>query len=176
MPEVVPDKDWGSLAAAVVLGSAQEGAGQPLLEFTRYLRQFCSGGFPEAYAEHVFSETLRSVANARSSKRNVRQTPVWGHGYTYEDSVHGVQDNRAFYAAMQEAVPWVWGSDGRNIAVAGHFGRPDPVGKAEVIAQWHEALPRMAEMTFIHPSVGPFSEEVKGPEMAQSILEMNWPD
>ena len=65
---------------------------------------------------------------------------------------------------------------GGPIGIAGHFGRPDPVGKAEVITQWHAALPRMAEMTFLHPGVGHFSEEVKGPEMAQSILEMNWSD
>ena len=51
----------------------------------------------------------------------------------------------------------------------------DPVGKAEVIAQWHQALARMAEMTFTYPDVGHSVEEVKGPEMARSILEMNWP-
>ena len=38
------------------------------------------------------------------------------------------------------------------------------------------ALPRMAEMAFIHPGVGHFSEEAKGPEMAQLVLAMNWPE
>ena len=172
IPDLVSDEDWGGLASAIILSPAQERQSK----FAQHLLQFRNNGFPEATEEYVFSEPFRSIPNARSSKRNVRQTPQWGHGYTYEDSVHGIQDNRAFYAAMQEAVPSEWGSEGRNIAVAGHFGRPDPVGKAEVIAQWHEALPLMAEMTFIHPGAGHFSEEVKGPEMAESILEMNWPE
>ena len=49
-----------------------------------------------------------------------------------------------------------------------------PGGQGGGHAQWHQALPRMTEMTFIHPDVGHFCQEVKGPEMAQSILEINW--
>ena len=65
------------------------------------------------------------------------------------------------------------GAPGVQHPGCGTLGAPDPVSKAEVIAQWHEALPRMAEMTFTYPDIGHFSE---GPEMARSILEMNWPD
>ncbi len=174
-PDRVPDEVWGGLAPAIILNSTSEGLNQTSATLARYFRQFRDNRFPEASAEYVFSEQFRSVANARSSKQNVRQTPVWGHGYTYEDSVHGLQDNNAFYDRMQQVVPREWGPDGRNIDASGHFGELDPVGKAEVIAQWHEALPQMAERTFTYPDVGHFVEEVKGPEMAQSILEMNWP-
>ena len=169
LPDQISDEDWGGLAAAIILSAKTD------VSIVQYLLQFRNHRFAEASEEYVFSEQFRSIANARSSKRNVRQTPVWGHGYTYEDSVHGAQDNNDFYDAMQEAVPREWGLAGRNIPAAGHFGAQDPVGKAEVIAQWHEALPRMAEMTFIYPDGGHFIEETRGPEMARSILEMNWP-
>ena len=176
MPDRVPDDVWGGLAAAIILSPTAERLNQTAAEFARYLVQFKYHRFDEASEEYVFSEQFRSTANARSSKRNVRQTPVWGHGYIYEEAVHGVHDNNAFYDAMQEVVSREWGPDGRNIDASGYFGELDPLGKTEVVAQWHEALPRMVERTFIYPDVGHFIEEVKGPEMAQSILEMNWPD
>ena len=175
-PDWVSDEDWGGLAAAIILNSTAEGLNQIATNLAQYILRFRSNRFAEASEEYVFSEQFRSIANTRSSKRNVRQTPVWGHGYTYEDSVHGVQDNNDFYDSMQEVVPREWGLAGRNIPAVGHFGALDPVGKAEVIAQWHEALPRMAGMTFTYPDIGHFIEETKGPEMAQSILEMNWPN
>ena len=174
-PDRISDEDWGGLAAAIILNSTAEGLKQLQAYIVQYILQFRNQRFAEASEEYVFSEQFRSIANARSSKRNVRQTPVWGHGYIYEDSFHGVQDNNDFYDSMQKDVPREWGLAGRNIPAAGHFGAMDPVGKAEVIAQWHEALPRMAEMTFIYPDIGHFIEETKGPEMARSILEMNWP-
>ena len=175
-PDLVADEDWGGLAAAIILNSTREGLERSALDLVRHIAQFRDRRFPEASPAYVFSEPFRSLANVRSSKRSVRQTPVWGHGYAYEDRVHGVQDNRAFYETMREAVAREWGPAGRNIAVAGHFGQLDPLGKAEVIAQWREAFPRMAGMTFTYPDVGHFSEEVKGAEMARSILDMNWPE
>lgn len=57
--------------------------------------------------------------------------------------------------------------------VAGHFGSWDPCGKASVIRQWHEALPRMRERTHVYRNNGHFIEEYRGPEIARSILEMN---
>ena len=174
-PDRISDDLWGGLAAAIILRSADEGGNLTLATLAHYFVQFQNSRFAEASPEYVFSEQFRSIANARSSKRNVRQTPVWGHGYIYVDSIHGLQDNNAFYDRMQEVVPREWGVAGRNLDASGHFGQPDPVGKAEVLAQWHEALPRMVERTFTYPDVGHFVEEVKGPEIAQSILEMNWP-
>ena len=170
-PDRIPDEAWGGLAAAVILDTTNN---LPAA-LASFISRFQNNLFAEGSVEHVFSEPFRSVANVRSSKRNVRQTPFWGHGYTYDDSVHGLQDNSAFYDHIQEVVSREWGVDGRNLDASGHFGRPDPVGKAEVIAQWHEALPRMVERTFTYPDAGHFVEEVKGPEIAQSILEMNWP-
>ena len=171
MPDRIADGAWGGVAAAIILASGSPSSAA----IASYISQFQNNQFAAASPEFVFSEQFRSIANTRSSKRNVRQTPVWGHGYTYEDSVHGLQDNNAFYDHMQEVVPREWGPGGRNIDVVGHFGQIDPMGKDEVIAQWHQALPRMAEQTFTYPDVGHFVEEFKGPEMAQSILRMNWP-
>ena len=175
MPDRIADDAWGGVAAAIILASTNSSGSPTPVTILSYISQFQNNLFPEASPEYVFSEPFRSVANVRSSKRNVRQTPVWGHGYTYQDSAHGLQDNNAFYDNLQEFVPREWGAAGRNIEASGHFGQLDPVGKAEVIAQWHAALPRMAERTFTYPDEGHFIEEVRGPEMAQSILRMNWP-
>ena len=175
MPDRIADDAWGGVAAAIILASAANGGSPTAATMASYINQFQNNLFAASSPEFVFSEPFRSIANARSSKRMVRQTPVWGHGYVYEDGVHGLQDNNAFYDHIQEVVPREWGAAGRNIDAAGHFGQLDPVGKAAVIAQWHAALPRMAERTFTYPDEGHFIEEVKGPEMAQSILEMNWP-
>ena len=176
MPDLISDDDWGGLAPAIILNSTAEGLNQSAADFARYFVAFRNQRFEEASEEYVFSEQFRSIDNVRSSKRNVRQTPVWGHGYTYEEPVHGVHDNNAFYDAMQQAVPQHWGPSGRNIAAAGYFGALDPVGKVEVIAQWHAALPRMAELTYTYPDIGHFIEEIKGAEMAHTILAMNSPD
>ena len=163
MPDRVADDAWGGVAAAIILASAGNGGSPSSATIASYVSRFQNNLFAEASPEYVFSEPFRSVANVRSSKRNVRQTPVWGRGYTYEDPVRGPQDNNAFYDDIQEVVPREWGAAGRNIDAAGHFGQLDPVGKAEVIAQWHTALPRMAERTYAYPNEGHFVEEAKGP-------------
>jgi pimeloyl-ACP methyl ester carboxylesterase len=172
-PALVPDALWGGVAAYVI----SHGEPQPTWHFlrgvtasmlTHAFRRFDTGS-PEA----VWSGQLRSGANTRSSKRNVLQTPYWGHGYCYEDPRHGTQDNRAFYRHMQEEMPRVWGPDGRRIPVTGYFGAWDPCGKDSVIRQWHAALPQMIDRTYSYADVGHFIEEYKGPEIAGSILTMN---
>lgn len=172
-PQVIPDRLWGGLAAYVVSHAEPQSrtslywnVGRSVV--THALKRF-EAGSPEA----VWSDQFRSAANARSSKRNVLQTPVWGHGYNYVDPRHGPQDNRAFYRHLQETIPREWGAGGRNIQVAGYFGSWDPCGKKSVINQWCAALPRMQEDLHIFPQHGHFIEEHQGPAMARSILHMN---
>lgn len=172
-PSITPDISWGGLAGWAVPdyhpGPILRQISQSLLMQLRFVFRLIR----EGTAEWVFSESLRSKANARSSKRNVLQTSAWGHGYTYTDSVVGEQDNHDFYRRMQEAVPSEWGAARRNIPVAGHFGTGDPCGKDSVIRQWREALPRMREHTHVYSAIGHFVEEHKGSEIAASILSLN---
>jgi cis-3-alkyl-4-acyloxetan-2-one decarboxylase len=172
-PSLVPDALWGGVAAAVV----RHGHPQPAASFLRTVARWVVAHGRDAIdpggAEYVFSQMLRGRANARSSKRNVRQTPFWGHGYRYRDPRHGVQDNHGFYARIHDLVPRAWGRAGADIPVCGWFGGWDACGKDSVIAQWQHALPRMREHTHRRPHVGHFVEEVEGPAIAASILELS---
>ena len=166
---VIPRALWGGAAASVLEGANPAPVAaiyaRSLIKQIRFaLRQI-----PENSAAYVFSESLRSKANARSSQRNVRQTPVWGHGYAYTDKKHGRQDNHAFYRSMQEQLPQCWGEAGRNIPAAAHFGEFDPCGKPAVRDQWLAALPRLREDLHVYPDMGHFIEEYKGAEIAASI-------
>jgi pimeloyl-ACP methyl ester carboxylesterase len=173
LPHVVPDSVWGGAAACAVLNANPGSLLKLYLKSFKYQILFSLGKIPPKTPASVYSEPLRSKANARSSKRNVLQTPVWGCGYSYTDPVIGKQDNHAFYEKMQETVPEAWGPQGANIPVAGHFGSWDPMGKDSVIRQWQEALPQMKQHTHIYPDHGHFVEEYKGAEIAASILELN---
>ncbi len=171
-PRLIPDRVWGGVAAAVVLHAHP----QTTLPFVRAIARWT---FAHARRkidvdrpEYVFSQMLRGRANARSSKRQVRQTPVWGHGYRYTDARRGVQDNHGFYTRIQRTLAEAWGPAGRDLPVCGYFGEWDACGKPSVVAQWHEALPRMRDDTHRFPDVGHFIEEYKGPEIAASILAM----
>lgn len=169
---VIPGSLWGGAAASVLEGANPAPVG--MIYGKSFLTQLCFAfrRIPKDTPSYVFSESLRSKANAKSSQRNVRQTPVWGHGYVYTDKRHGQQDNRDFYRRLQKQVPAGWGPEGKNIAAAAHFGEFDPCGKESVRAQWAEALPRLRDHTHVYPDVGHFVEEYKGPEIAQSILSL----
>jgi len=152
VPHFIPNFLWGG-----VIGS--------ILKFR--FRRFAKGS-----PEYVWSEVLRSPSNVKSSKRNVLQTPVWGHGYQYHDPTHGIQDNYGFYTYIQREILAQWGAAGRNIPICGFFGKWDPCGKDEVIAQWQQALPQMKQRTHEFPEVGHFIEETKGEEIAEGIIAM----
>lgn len=165
-PSFVPNAMWGGMAAAVVTAPSSASVlslfGRSMALQLRFALRRIPAGTPEG----VFSESLRGRANARSSKRNVRQTPVWGYGYQYVDPTHGEQDNTALYQRIQEDVPRTWGS----LPAVGHFGEFDPVGKKSVIAQWVGAIPDLEVHRY--RNAGHFVEETNGPEIAQSILRM----
>jgi pimeloyl-ACP methyl ester carboxylesterase len=174
-PLIVPDRFWGALAAYVVSHAAPQGTLRFMYGVLSFMVKDAFGVLtrkPDT-PESVWCGQMASRNNAKSSQRNVLQTPVWGHGYTYEDPVMGEQDNRAFYRNMQDKIAEVWGPSGRNIGVAGYFGSWDPCGKDSVIRQWQSALPRLKERTYVYPDVGHFIEEYKGAEMAQTIRELN---
>jgi len=172
-PALVPDALWGGVAGYVVSHAAPQSTARFLTGVSRYLLLHATRRIPPGSPEYVWAESLRPKINARSSKRMVRHTPVWGHGYTYTDPTHGEQDNHAYYHNMQEKIVSEWGAGGRNIDSCGYFGQWDACGKDSVIAQWQAALPNMRENTHRFPNIGHFIEEYKGPEMAQSILAMN---
>lgn len=170
-PHLVPDALWGGVAAAVVCHARPQSTAEFLALTTDWLTRHARQGIAPDTPEYVFSQMLRSKANARSSKRNVRQTPVWGHGYRYRDRRHGLQDNHAFHADIQSRIQ-AWGPTGANLPACGYFGQWDPCGKEAVIQQWQRALPQMRHNTHRFADLGHFIEEDKGPEVAESILQM----
>ena len=172
-PSLIPNALWGGVAAAVVCHAQPQGTLSFLGNISKWLRKHGSNSIAKDSPEYVFSQMLRSTMNAKSSKRSVRQTPVWGHGYSYKDQHHGSLDNHAFYTRIQGNMSNAWGPSGRNIPVCGFFGQWDACGKDSVIAQWQQALPQMQDNTHKFSDVGHFIEEVKGPEMAASILKMH---
>ncbi|ORE85191.1 haloalkane dehalogenase [Oceanococcus atlanticus] len=167
---VIPDALWGGVAGYVVSHAEPQSSGRFLLNTAAYLLRHATRRIAPGTPEHVWAEGLRSKANARSSKRNVKQTPRWGHGYRYHDGRHGVQDNHAFYQRMQAGVAKAWGEHGRKLPACGFFGQWDACGKDEVIAQWQQALPSLRRATWRYPQVGHFIEEHKGPEIAEALL------
>lgn len=165
-PHLIPTALWGGVAAAVVPHAEPQGT-LPFLRrmassLTAYARHDLTPGSPE----YVFAEQFRTPANSRASKRHVRQTPVWGHGYSYEEPSRGVVDNTSFYRRMQDELMPAW----RDLPAVGFFGGWDACGKPEVIAQWQAAMPRMSIETF--PDNGHFIEEHRGPEIAEGIRDL----
>lgn len=172
MADRVPDRLWGDLAAFAV-GLTPSGAARLLARQAAFLARRAAGGSPpgpEGDAVRVFRGQFASRANVRSSKRMVRQTPVWGHGYAYDDPVAGRQDNRAFYRDIQERIGPAWGPGGRAIGAAGVFGAWDPVAKDAVLDQWRAALPQME--IEVHRDVSHFVEEHRPEEIAGAIARL----
>lgn len=165
---LVPDALWGGVAAAVVGHASPQGFGSFLAMATKWMRRHATGKITADTPEYVWAQAFTTPSNIRSSKRNVRQTPRWGHGYRYTDARHGEQDNHAFYTEIQSRIGKEWGA----LPACGFFGQWDACGKDSVIAQWHEALPRMVQRTERYGDVGHFIEEYKGPEIGQGILDM----
>lgn len=170
---LIPDMFWGGVAAYVLQGANPGSLVKLYANSVIFQCRFALRNFSKGTAGYVFSEALRGSANARSSKRNLLQTPYWGHGYRYKDKKHGIQDNHEFYRKIQAQLPKFWGPEGRNIPVAAHIGEYDPCGKESVRKQWLEALPRLADNLHVYSDMGHFIEEYKGPEIAQSILEVS---
>lgn len=164
----VPDALWGAHAGFAV-GTPPRRAARLLSAWLTFVLRRRTGPIPgpEGAALAVFRDQFASVANVRSSKRMVRQTPVWGHGYVYDDPRLGRQDNRAFYAGIQGRIGPEWGPAGRAIGVAGVFGAWDPLAKPSALAQWQGALPQ-AHIDVL-PGVSHFVEEHRPDAVAAAI-------
>lgn len=172
-PKLIPNSLWGGVSGYVVSHAKPQSSFIFLANVCKYMLLHCFKRIPVNTPEYVWSQMLRDPMNALSSKRNVLQTRYWGHGYTYDDSTYGLQDNHDFYDKIQSVLPEAWGPNGQNINVCGYFGQWDPCGKNSVIEQWHNALPQMKENTHVFPDIGHFIEEYKGTEIAKSILKLN---
>lgn len=172
-PHLVPNVSWGGAAGYVVTHGEPQRTATFLKGMARALTNYHRKGFDPDSPQAVFSGQFRSRANTVASKRHVRQTPYWGHGYRYNDPTHGPQDNTAYYRHIQATLPKIWGPAGRAIPVLGFFGSWDPCGKPEVIDQWHQALPQMCTDSHVFPDNGHFIEEHRGPEIATAILKLD---
>lgn len=120
--------------------------------------------------EALYKRAFSPKANARASRRHVKQTRVWGHGYRYNDPRHGVQDNHEFYRRLQSDLIGNWRD--RDIPAVAFFGLFDPCGKAEVQLQWLEALPRLNGNIHRFPGVGHFIEETRYDTIGREILRL----
>jgi pimeloyl-ACP methyl ester carboxylesterase len=169
MPLLIPDALWGAMAASVVTTPSTGPAG--LLAASRRMVTVASrrGGSP---AEAVFRGQFESTSNVRSSKRVVRQTPVWGHGYQYDDPRSGRQDNTGFYHRIQDRLAQTWGPEGAGISAAAVFGGWDPLAKPAVLEQWAQALPQLRADTTVLANVSHFVEEHCPAEVAGAIVRV----
>ncbi len=165
----VLNRFWGIHAAYSIHVNAKK-----LIPFVMdYIFYHIKSAFKQVPKTHrLFQQMFSSLANTRSSKRMVRQTPVWGHGYEYNDPTLGVQNNHEFYQYMQDNVTKAWGPQGNNIPVRLLFGDWDPLAKASVIKQWTNALPQLAGNIQIFPGVSHFVAEYKAKEIAEAIIDV----
>lgn len=166
---IVPDRLWGVHAAFAVGLTPIHPPGLLGGWAAGLVRSLLPGRDRVLDPAWVFRQQFASAANARSSKRMVRQTRVWGHGYTYDDHRLGRQDNHDFYARLQEMVCTEWGPNGQSIRVAGVFGAWDPLAKPSVLAQWREALPQVGEDLQVLQGVSHFVEEHRPEQVADAV-------
>jgi len=165
----IPDILWKTHAAFSIHATP----GTYLSLVSSYIGYFIKSAFnriPEA--DMVYKDMLSTAVNARSSKRMVQQTPVWGHGYSYLDPTLGQQDNHDFYRYLQNNISKVWGPEGKNIPTRLLFGEWDPLSKPSAIQQWLQALPQLKNHIQIFQKVSHFVAEHKAPEVAQAILDV----
>ncbi len=107
---LIPCSLWGGVAATV-LKDANKGSLIKLYARAFYTQLiFALRLIPKNTPSWVFSESFRTKANAKSSKRNVLQTPYWGYGYQYKDRALGEQSNVEFYQQIQYQLPLCWGN------------------------------------------------------------------
>ncbi len=171
-PDWVLDSMWKNFSSYAILAEPSSSSILTVSKALWYMVRTRVGWYPkhEREARKVFRAQFKSKINSRSSKRMVRQTPVWGHGYVYEDPTTGTQDNREFYQFIQENITHHWGPEGMNIEVKALFGAWDPLAKKEVLEQWENALPQLKGNVQRFEGISHFVEEHKPVEIAEAIL------
>jgi len=166
---VVPKRWWGYVAA-LVMGSGV-GKWKFLTHSMNFLWRALNGKLTAK--ERFYQVSLSTIANAKSSMRNVKQTKHWGHGYQYDEPNVGNQDNHQFYQNIQQQIALCWGPEGRNIGVRAYFGLWDPLARVEVQQQWLDALPQLKGQIATFSDAGHFVEEVKFEQIAQGIAQLH---
>ncbi len=172
-PHLVPNFLWG-VHAAFSINTPPRNALSLMLHYGLYAIRTALNVLPEKDkdAQIVFRKQFASAINARSSKRQVLQTPVWGHGYVYNEPTLGKQDNRIFYKYMQDHISELWGPEGRKIGVRAILGSWDPLAKNSVVEQWTTALPQLVGNVKTYHDTSHFVEETKGEEIADAIIDV----
>ena len=124
--------------------------------------------------EKFYRDMFSTPLNALSSKRNVKQTRVWGHGYDYVDNLGKPQSNKSFYQKLQQIIPQDWGKNENQagIKVRAFLGEFDPLARKEVQNQWLMALPQLKGHIKTYPDAGHFVEEHKYQDIAAAIAEV----
>jgi pimeloyl-ACP methyl ester carboxylesterase len=168
-PNLVPNFLWGANAASVMRHEYIESGFWLVSDLVSTLVKFHFDGFPDKNRGglRVFRDQFDSEMNTLSSKRMVRQTPVWGHGWQYQDDIVGLQDNRAYYQNMQMNISEAW----KDVKVTGVFGGFDVLGQDAVLKQWKDALPQMS--IDFHPKGTHFIEEFKYEEIANALVAVS---
>lgn len=172
---IVPDALWGTHAAFAV-GSKPAGAGGMLRQYLGFMARNRSRTLPPDAdpALATFRDQFASRLNTRSSKRLVKGTGVWGHGYRYIDPTRPSepQDNQAFYRAIQDRLPRQWGVGGQEIPTAAVIGAWDPAGKPSVRRQWTNALPQLAAHMQVFDDAGHFIAESHSGQVAAAVRDV----
>lgn len=172
-PSVTPDRLWGALIDYAIYRKPA-GAFRIILDLGVHMLRSELGitAWTDRNAQMVYREQFRTRANARSSKRLVRQTAAWGTGSIYRDPKLGLRDTRGFYAFIQDKLSQAWGPQGRNIGARALIGRWDPLGKDEVIAQWIKHLPQLEGNVTIYEKAGHFVHIEQPEAIAGAVLDV----
>jgi len=172
-PKIIPNSLWGAFAAFSVFC-------KPMNQTKLFIKMISSIltkelGFyrkNEKIAQKIFRKQFKSKLNTMSSKRLVRQTPVWGYGNTYIEPQYGKRDTSSFYRFIQGNISDLWGLNGQKIGVRAICGLWDPSAKSEVIEQWIANLPQLKGHVKIFKGVGHFIEEAKPKVIANEIINV----
>ncbi|MFX0153957.1 MAG: alpha/beta fold hydrolase [Candidatus Hodarchaeota archaeon] len=172
-PKIIPNRLWGAFAAFAIFS-------KPMTQTKLFLKMIFSilakelgiYGKNDKTAQKVFRKQFKSKSNTLSSKRLVRQTPVWGYGNTYIEPKLGKRNTSSFYRFIQENINDIWGPNGQGIGVRAICGHWDPSAKSEVIQQWIAELPQLKDFVKIYKDVSHFIEEIKPKEIAKEIINV----
>lgn len=172
--KTTPDRIWG-IHSAIAVTFAPAGRIGLMATYMRLMITQLLGIRRDTRGDafNVFRDQFATRANARSSKRMVRQTPVWGHGYSYEDAGGEKQDNHDFYREIQQRIGPAWGPSGQAIGVAAVIGSFDPLAKESVLDQWRDALPQIDRDLRVIEGETHFIEERRPEEIAEAIVRLN---
>jgi len=179
VPDLVPDGEWGELAADAVFTEPQGPVGVLLDLFADLPEQLFGddGGDPEfepphVTAKRVFWRQFASPTNARSSKRLVRQCRYWAEGNVYEEPTLGERDTGPFYEFIRDSIAEEWGADAdRDVGVRMVLGEWDPLAKDAVVEQWCDRLPQLRGNVERFPDRNHFIEEFEPGAVAAAIAD-----